>query len=113
MHGWSMQAGDFFDCKKGNLVNLLDRMIENKDIQPLIVVSATFDALNQPQNFMRSVAEIQVFNQVNSQMVEMMQSQTFNENNFCYAIRKNGRHNIATCEEYLYHALKIIFKYEK
>lgn len=84
-------------------------MIENKDIQPLIVVSATFDALNQPQSFMRSVAEIQVFNQVNSQMVEMMQSQTFNENNFCYAIRKNGCHNIATCEEYLYHALKIIF----
>ena len=58
-------------------------MIENKDIQPLIVVSATFDALNQPQNFMRSVAEIQVFNQVNSQMLEMMQSQTFNENNCC------------------------------
>lgn len=48
MHGWSMQAGDFFDRKKGNLVNLLDRMIENKDIQPLIVVSATFDVLNQP-----------------------------------------------------------------
>ena len=72
MHGWSMHAGDFFDCKKGNLVNLLDRMIENKDIQPLIVVSATFDALNQPQSFMRSVAEIQVFNQVNSQMLEMM-----------------------------------------
>lgn len=72
MHGRSMQAGDFFDCKKGNLINLLDRMIENKDIQPLIVVSATFDVLNQPQSFMRSVAEIQVFNQVNSQMLEMM-----------------------------------------
>ena len=47
-------------------------MIENKDIPPLIVVSATFDALNQPQSFMRSVAEIQVFNQVNSQMLEMI-----------------------------------------
>ena len=35
MHGWTGHAGDFFQYS--NLKNILDNMIENKDIEPLIV----------------------------------------------------------------------------
>lgn len=40
---------------------MLDHMIENGDIPPLIVVCATFDAQNQSQSFSRSVEELSVF----------------------------------------------------
>ena len=40
---------------------MLDHMMENEDIPPVIVVCATFDAQNQPQNFSRSVEELSVF----------------------------------------------------
>ncbi|KAH0795712.1 putative esterase [Histomonas meleagridis] len=61
MHGWTMTASDFFYDGSSHLSNLLDNMIENGDIQPLIVVCATFDAENQSQGFPRSVSEIAVF----------------------------------------------------
>ena len=61
MHGWMMTAGDFFDPAQSGLVSMLDHMIENGDIPPVIVVCATFDAQNQPQSFSRSVAELSVF----------------------------------------------------
>lgn len=61
MHGWTMTAGDFFDTAKSDIVPILDHMIENGDIPPMIVVCATFDAQNQPQGFSRSVEELSVF----------------------------------------------------
>ena len=61
MHGWTMTAGDFFDPAQSGIVPMLDHMIENGDIPPLIVVCATFDAQNQSQGFSRSVEELSVF----------------------------------------------------
>lgn len=61
MHGWTMTAGDFFDPAQSDIVPMLDHMIENGDIPPLIVVCATFDAQNQSQGFSRSVEELSVF----------------------------------------------------
>ena len=61
MHGWTMTAGDFFDPAQSDSVPMLDHMIENGDIPPVIVVCATFDAQNQSQGFSRSVEELSVF----------------------------------------------------
>ena len=61
MHGWTMTAGDFFQDPQSGIVNMLDHMIQSGDIPPVIVVCATFDAQNQPQNFSRSVEELSVF----------------------------------------------------
>ena len=61
MHGWTMTAGDFFDPAQSGIVPMLDHMIENGDIPPVIVVCATFDARNQYQGFSRSVEELSVF----------------------------------------------------
>ena len=61
MHGWTMTAGDFFDTTQSGIVPMLDHLIENGDIPPVIVVCATFDAQNQPQGFSRSVEELSVF----------------------------------------------------
>ena len=61
MHGWTMTAGDFFDTARRGIVPMLDHMIANGDIPPVIVVCATFDAQNQSQGFSRSVEELSVF----------------------------------------------------
>ena len=61
MHGWTMTAGDFFDTAQSGIVPMLDHMIENGDIPPMIVVCVTFDAQNQSQGFSRSVEELSVF----------------------------------------------------
>ena len=59
MHGWTGHAGDFYEYS--NIVNILDNMIENKDIEPLIVVGATFDSENKGQDWGRSVEELEPF----------------------------------------------------
>ena len=46
---------------KCNIITLLDNMIQKKIIEPLILVSATFDAENKPQDFGLSVKELKVF----------------------------------------------------
>lgn len=61
MHGWRMTAGDFFQYS--DLKNILDHMISNGDIDPLIVVTPTFDAENASQDFNRSEEEIRNFYQ--------------------------------------------------
>ena len=59
MHGWTMTAEHYiFKC---NIITLLDNMIQKKIIEPLILVSATFDAENKPQDFGLSVKELKVF----------------------------------------------------
>jgi len=59
MHGWTMIAGEFFSNSR--LINILDNLIANRKIKPLIVVCATFDAENKSQIFSRSVEELSVF----------------------------------------------------
>lgn len=60
MHGWTDTADGFFNTS--NIVNILDNMIENKDIEPLIVVTPTFDADNMAgQSFSRSVEQLEPF----------------------------------------------------
>lgn len=59
MHGWTMTAEHYiFKC---NITTIIDNMIEKKIIEPLILVSATFDAENKPQDFGLSVRELRVF----------------------------------------------------
>ena len=59
MHGWTGHAGDFFEYS--NILNILDNMISNGDIDPLIVVAPTFDAENRGQGWQRSVEELEPF----------------------------------------------------
>ena len=59
MHGWTMTAEHYI--YKCNIITLLDNMIQKKIIEPLILVSATFDAENKPQDFGLSVKELRVF----------------------------------------------------
>lgn len=61
MHGWTGIAGELFTVGGGFIKNMLDAMIEKGDIKPLIVVAATFDNENEPQDFARSVEELSVF----------------------------------------------------
>lgn len=61
MHGWTMTANDYLRDGQSSIVNILDNLIANGDITPTIVVSATFDANNEPQDFSRSVEELSVF----------------------------------------------------
>ena len=59
MHGWTMTSEYYiFKC---DITTILDNMIEKRIIEPLILVSATFDAENRPQDFSRSDKEIRVF----------------------------------------------------
>ena len=59
MHGWTMTAEHYiFKC---DIITLLDNMIDKKLIEPLILVSATFDAENKPQDFSLSVKELRLF----------------------------------------------------
>lgn len=59
MHGWTGHAGEIFE--DGVMKNVLDNMIENKEIEPLIFVSATFDSDNQSQSWTRSTEELEPF----------------------------------------------------
>lgn len=61
MHGWGGYAGDYFDYSR--VKNILDHMIENGDIDPLIVVSATFYNENSSTDFGASVKELRAFHQ--------------------------------------------------
>ena len=53
MHGWTGIAGELFTIGNGFIKNMFDVMIEKGDIQPLIIVAATFDNDNAPQDFYR------------------------------------------------------------
>lgn len=63
MHGWTMTAESYFDPSSSDMIDLFDNLIENGDMRPTIIVSATFDTENQPQDFGRSTEEIAEFHQ--------------------------------------------------
>ena len=59
MHGWGGHAGEYFEY--GTIKNTLDHMIENGDIPPVIIVSATFYNENSNTDFSGSIAEFRRF----------------------------------------------------
>lgn len=54
-----------------------------------------------------------IWDQTNSQIQEMLNRSTFTPQNLHYAIIKDGRHDMAACERYLYYALQDFFGMEE
>lgn len=64
MHGAGGFSGDYFYRNDNEAVNILDHLIERKQIDPVIVVMPTYDAENNPdQTDERQNQELTVFNQ--------------------------------------------------
>ncbi len=61
MHGWGGSAGEYFFIGNGMIKNVLDHMIENGEIKPMIVVSASFYHDGSDTDFASSVAALRVF----------------------------------------------------
>ena len=59
MHGWGGHAGEYFEYSSTK--NLFDHLIENGDIPPVIIVSATFYNENSNTDFSGSIAEFRQF----------------------------------------------------
>ena len=59
MHGWSGHAGEYFEYTSTK--NVFDHLIENGDIPPVIIVSATFYNDNSDTGFSGSIAEFRRF----------------------------------------------------
>lgn len=59
MHGMGGRAGEYFDF--GNNRNMFDHLIENGDIPPAIIVSATFYTENSETDFSGSIRELGEF----------------------------------------------------
>ena len=63
MHGWGGQAGEYFTYNDGSIKNMFDHLIENGEMLPTIIVSATFYNENSDRNFGSSVNELREFHQ--------------------------------------------------
>ena len=63
LHGWQMTNQEFLTLGDHGTVHLLDHLINNGEMPPVIVVSLTFDRDNAPQDYDRSIAEMSVFDQ--------------------------------------------------
>ena len=59
MHGWGGHAGEYFEYTPTK--NMFDNLIENKDIPPVIIVSASFYNANSERDFSSSIAEFREF----------------------------------------------------
>ena len=59
MHGWGGHAGEYFEYSSTR--NMFDHLIENGDIPPVIIVSATFYNGNSDSDFGSSIAEFRQF----------------------------------------------------
>ena len=59
MHGWGGHAGEYFEYTSTK--NVFDHLIENGDIPPVIIVSATFYNKNSNTDFSSSIAEFRQF----------------------------------------------------
>lgn len=59
MHGWGGHAGEYFDFTSTK--NMFDHLIENGDIEPIIIVSATFYNENSSTDFSSSINEFRQF----------------------------------------------------
>lgn len=61
MHGWTGEAGEYFFVGNGFVKNLLDQMIEEGDIPPVIVVSPSFYTEDSSRDFSPSVEQLRLF----------------------------------------------------
>lgn len=61
MHGMGGHAGEYFDFK--DTKNVFDNLIENGDIPPVIIVSATFYTEKSATDFSGSIRELSEFHQ--------------------------------------------------
>lgn len=59
MHGWGGHAGEYFEYTPTK--NMFDNLIANKDIPPVIIVSASFYNANSDRDFSSSIAEFREF----------------------------------------------------
>ena len=59
MHGWGGHAGEYFEYTSTK--NMFDHLIENGDIPPVIIVSATFYNESSNTDFSGSIAEFRQF----------------------------------------------------
>ena len=59
MHGWGGHAGEYFEYSSTK--NMFDHLIENGEIPPIIIVSATFYNENSNTDFSSSIAEFRQF----------------------------------------------------
>ena len=59
MHGWGGHAGEYFEYTSTK--NMFDHLIENGDIPPVIIVSATFYNENSSTDFSSSIEEFRQF----------------------------------------------------
>lgn len=63
MHGWGGQEGEYFTFGNGSTKNMLDHLIENGEIKPVIAVSPTFYNENSDRSFGGSDGELREFHQ--------------------------------------------------
>lgn len=54
-----------------------------------------------------------IWDQTDSQIQEMFTRPTFTANNLRYGIKRNGRHDLNACAEYIYNALPLFFSREE
>ena len=59
MHGWGGHAGEYFEYS--SIKNMFDHLIENGDIRPMIIVSATFYNDKSDRDFSSSIEEFRQF----------------------------------------------------
>lgn len=63
LHGWQMSNQEFLTLGEGGTARILDHLINDGKMKPVIVVSTTFDRDNQEADWERSVAEMTAFRQ--------------------------------------------------
>ena len=74
MHGWQGTAQDFLSIPLA--VSILDHLIEEKRLPPLILACPTVDAENKPQDWPRSLEETMVFHkEVREVLLPFVESQ--------------------------------------
>ena len=61
MHGWGGSAGEYFHI--GTLKNTFDQLIERGDIEPAILVSATFYHDGSERDFSASIRQLRAFHE--------------------------------------------------
>ena len=63
MHGWGGQEGEYFTYHDESIKNMFDHLIEDGEMPPTIIVSATFYNENSNRDFGSSEEELRVFHQ--------------------------------------------------
>lgn len=96
LHGWTGTAETFFQYDDSNaLKNVLDNMIENGDIDPVIVVTPTFDRNNKSTSLDDSIAEMKLFHkELTNELMPAVESKynTYAENTDKIGFKNSRNH---------------------